>query len=177
METERGFNFIATTFKGLEREAIGECLSILRSLGDPSPSAWTTGVIGLMVGQTALDPFAVVGSLKKMVSDEPWSVRLLLRFIPIERVCQASPDAAKAAVVELSGKVGEAETFRVTVEKRHNDTPTMGFVTSAASALGQKVNLDSPDWVVLVEVIGGTAGVSVLRPSSIFSSPKSKRGE
>jgi tRNA(Ser,Leu) C12 N-acetylase TAN1 len=39
------------------------------------------------------------------------------------------------------------------------------------------VDLEAPDWVVLVEVIRDVAGVSILKPSSVFSSVKAKRGE
>jgi tRNA acetyltransferase TAN1 len=174
---EEGFNFIATTFKGLEKEAVGECLTLLRSLGDDSPTAWATQVIGLIVGRTKLDPLATVEGLKAMVNEEPWSVRLVLRFIPVEEVSEAKPEAVKAKVVALSKKVGGGDSFRVTVEKRHSEVPSMEFVEAAASAMKQKVSLDSPDWVVLVEVIGGVAGTSIIRPGSIFSSPKAKRGE
>ncbi|MGA1975027.1 MAG: THUMP domain-containing protein [Conexivisphaerales archaeon] len=177
MEPQDGFNFIATTFKGLEREAASECISLLRKLGDVGPVASTTGVTGLVVGRTSLDPVEVVHGLKAMVDEEPWSVRLVLRFIPVEATTAATPEAVGEKVMSMSAKVAQGESFRVTVEKRHNETPSMKFVESAAGALRRKVDLEAPDWVVLVEVIRDVAGVSILKPSSVFSSVKAKRGE
>lgn len=171
------FNFITTTFKGLEREAARECAALLVKLGDSGPSVWATEVSGLLVGRTSLDGVKAVEGLKGMVADEPWSIRLVLRLIPVDKVTEAKPEAVKAVALELAGRVGAAESFRVTVEKRHNDIPTSEFVKAAASALKQKVDLEAPDWVVLVEVLRDVAGVSVLRPSSIFSSSRAKRGE
>jgi tRNA acetyltransferase TAN1 len=171
------FNFIATTYKGLEREAMAECLTLLRRLGDGKPVATATEVIGLLLGRTLLDPLTVVRGLREMVAEDPWSVRLVLRFIPIEEVAEAKPEAVREGVASLSAKVPESDSFRVTVEKRHNETPSTEFVEAAAAAMKQKVNLDSPDWVVLVEVVGRMAGISIVRPDSIFSSQKARRGE
>ncbi len=171
------FNFIATTYKGLEGESKAECVGVLRGLGDATPSIWNTGVSGLLIGRTSLDVFDVVAKLKSMVAEDPWCIRLLLRFIPIEAVTAAKPDAVKEAVSERLSRVGKEESFRVTVEKRHNETPSAQFIEAAASALHQKVDLETPDWVVLIEVVGEMAGVSLLRPNSIFSYPKAKRGE
>ena len=178
METPKTeFNFIATTYKGLEGESKVECIEVLRRLGDASPSIWNTGVSGLLVGRTSLDVFDVVARLKSMVAEDPWCIRLLLRFIPIEAVTMAKPDAVRLAVSERVPRVGKEESFRVTVEKRHNRTPSAQFIEAAASAMNQKVDLETPDWVVLIEVVGEVAGVSLLRPNSIFSYPKAKRGE
>jgi len=178
METDGGdFNFIATTYKGLEREAIGECVGLLKGFGDAAPTARSTEVIGLFVGHTNLDPLAVVEKLKSMVAEEPWSVRLVLRFIPIEAVSEARPEAVKARASDLSKKIPQGDSFRVTVEKRHSAVRSMEFVEAAAAVVQRRVDLDTPDWVVLVEVVGGLAGTSVIRPTSVFSSSKAKRGE
>jgi tRNA acetyltransferase TAN1 len=171
------FNFIATTFKGLEREAASECVSLLMELGDAGPAVKTTGIIGLVVGQTSLDPIEVVGRLKALVEDEPSSVRLVLRFIPVEEVTDATPETVKEKVASLSGRIAEGDSYRVTVEKRHNETRSQSFIEAAASAIKRKVDLETPDWIVLVEVIRDLAGVSILRPGSIFSSLKAKRGD
>jgi tRNA acetyltransferase TAN1 len=37
------------------------------------------------------------------------------------------------------------------------------------------VDLENPDWIILVEVMGNLSGVSVLRPPGIFSSVVEKR--
>jgi tRNA acetyltransferase TAN1 len=170
------FNFIATTYKGLEREAAAECRDLFRKLGDASPEPAVTDVMGLLVGKTSLNPVDVARELRGMVEEEPWSVRLVLRFVPVEGVTYATPSSVKAKVAELCGKISAGESFRVTVEKRHNEAPSKDFVEAAASAIKQRVDLDHPDWIVLAEIVGNLAGVSVVKPDSIFSSSKAKRG-
>lgn len=169
------FNFIATTYKGLEREAVAEVLAVLAKIGDPDATARATEVSGLMVGRTALDATKVPRMLYKMVEGEPWSLRLLLRFIPVEVVVKADLEELAKVASGLARRIGQTESFRVTVEKRHAHIGTKEIIEKVAGVVDRKVDLDDPDWVVLVEVVGEEAGVSVVRPDQVFSSVKAKR--
>jgi len=75
---------------------------------------------------------------------------------------------------ELSSKIGENETFRVTVEKRFTETPTLEIIEAAAANIERKVDLDKPDKILLIEVIGGSTGISVIKPDDIISVMKEK---
>jgi tRNA acetyltransferase TAN1 len=172
-----GFNFIATTFKGLEREVANECFDLLTKFGDESPLVETTGIVGLVVGTTSLDPVGVAGRLRAMVEEEPSSVRLVLRFIPVEEVTGGTPPEVMEKVAALAARIPEGESYRVTVEKRLNETRSQSFIEAAAGVVKRKVDLDHPDWVVLIEVVRDVAGVSVIRPGSVFSNLKTKRGD
>lgn len=71
-------------------------------------------------------------------------------------------------------KIGN-DTFRVTVEKRHNSLGSMQIVKAIADQISNKVDLDNPGWIILVQVLGGLTGLSVLRPNQTFSSVVEKR--
>ena len=49
------------------------------------------------------------------------------------------------------------------------------IIAKVASEIDNKVDLENPDWIVLVEIIGKLVGISVLRPDEIFSSVIEKR--
>jgi tRNA acetyltransferase TAN1 len=40
--------------------------------------------------------------------------------------------------------------------------------------LNMKVNLNSPNWIILIQIINRLAGISILRPNQIFSSVREK---
>jgi tRNA acetyltransferase TAN1 len=109
-----------------------------------------------------------------MVKDDPWSVRRVLRFIPIERECNAEIEEMVEVVKELAQKIGEKDSFKVVVEKRHSQLSSMDIIRAVAEPVERKVNLENPDWLVLIEIIGPKAGISVLRPKDIFRSLESK---
>ena len=51
----------------------------------------------------------------------------------------------------------------------------MQVVEAVASQIGNKVDLENPGWVILVQILGGLTGLSILWPNQIFSSVVEKR--
>ncbi len=77
-------------------------------------------------------------------------------------------------VTELASKIKENESFRVTVEKRFTDTSTKDIIEAAAANIERKVDLSSPDKIILIEVVGGLTGISIIRPEQILAVMKEK---
>ena len=152
--------------------AASELRELLTYLGDPSPEVSMTRITGLITAYTSLNPFQVIERVKEILGEEPWRISSLLRFIPIERVVEAKPEKIAEAVEELASKIPETASFRVTVEKRHTNLSSRELIEATASKVDRRVNLENPDWVVLVEVLGGVAGVSVIKPEQILSTTK-----
>jgi tRNA acetyltransferase TAN1 len=67
------------------------------------------------------------------------------------------------------------ETFRITVERRNTSLRSSEIIATVGSEIDNRVDLENPDWIVLVEIIGKLVGISVLRPNEIFSSLIEKR--
>ena len=169
-----GFNLVFSTSRFREEEAQDEILDLLDMFGDGDAEAEITEVKGLLLAQTALDPFAVVDKLKGLVASEPWQVRYILRVLPIEAVVPTELDAIRQAAKELAAKIGK-DSFRITVEKRHSPLESIEVIKVIAGEIESKVDLENPGWIVLVEVVGNQTGVSVIRPDQVFSSVVEKR--
>lgn len=173
----RDFNLIVTSSRFREEEACKEILDLLDSFGDESAEAEITEIKGIILAKTALDPLSVVERLKKLASDEPWEIRYVMRVVPIEKVVPAELEDIQGAASDLATRIGPDDSFRVTVEKRHSALHSMEIIEYIAEAVKREVNLTEPDWVILVEVAGKKAGVSVTRKDQIFSSVVEKRGD
>src|SRR5690606_39165153 len=91
------FNLIVSTSRFREEEAQDEILDLLDLFGDSGAVTEITEVRGLLVAETSLDPFAVIEGLKKLVAEEPWRVRYILRVIPIQIVVPADLGYIKEA--------------------------------------------------------------------------------
>jgi tRNA acetyltransferase TAN1 len=83
-------------------------------------------------------------------------------------------DAIKAAAMELAAKIGETQTFRVTVEKRFTTLHSKDLIEAAAGDIKNTVNLENPDIILQVEVLGALTGISLLKPTEIISIIKEK---
>ena len=171
------FNLIVSTSRFREEQAQDEILNILEMFDDLESECEITPIKGILLAQTALDPFSVIEKLKEVVASEPWQVRYILRVLPIEVVVPTYLDAIKEATKELASKMHADDTFRITVEKRHSSFSSIQVINAVAGEIRNKVDLEDPDWVVLIEIVASKTGISVIQPEQIFSSVIEKRGE
>jgi len=171
------FNLLVTSSRFREDDAFDEILQLLDVLGDNDPSIEVSSVSGIILVDTILDPFQFVEDCKEMVRNEPWKFRYVLRVIPLEMNCKAELTEIHDIVNQLSRKIDVHETYRVLIEKRHSRLHSSEIISTVTSKLKMKVNLDDPNWIVLIQIVKMVAGVSILRPSQIFSSVKEKLSE
>jgi len=169
------FNLLISTGRGYESDASSEIWYFLGELGDPTAQVDKTEISGLIVAKTKLDPFQVTEKLRAIVKERPWDFRYILKVTPIERVIRSDLDAIRFASAEFASKIQPNETFRVTVEKRHSELSTINVIEAAAAEIDRKVNLENPDKIVLVEILGNLTGLSVIKGTDILAVVKEKR--
>jgi tRNA acetyltransferase TAN1 len=163
------FNLIASTFRYREIQAEQELGKILNILGDPLPEIRSTAISGLLIGRTRLDPLSISQNLVRLLNDEPWVFKYVQRVIPIQKVVNTELDRIRECVRDIASKIQPSETYRITVEKRHNTISSTDIIYSCASTVDRKVNLANPDWIVLIEVIQTVTGLSIVKPYHVFS--------
>jgi tRNA acetyltransferase TAN1 len=171
------FNLLVTTSRYREDDAFDEILQLLDVFGDNDPSIEVSSVSGIILVDTRLDPFQFVENCKEMVRNEPWKFRYVLRVIPLEMNCKAELTEIHNIVNQLCRKIEALDTYKVLIEKRHSRLHSSEIISTVTSKLKMKVNLDNPNWIILIQIIKMVAGVSILRPSQIFSSVKEKISE
>jgi len=169
------FNLLATTSRGNERPMCNELLYLLKEeLGDEQAETSKTKIRGLIVGKTTLDPNAMIEKLRAILKERPYEFRYALRILPIERVVATDLEEIKRVTQELVARITEQETYRVTVEKRFTTLHSKDIIEAAATDIKRKVNLEKPDRILLIEVLGGLTGISLLKPSDILAVVKEK---
>ena len=123
------FNLLATTSRGNERPMCNELLFLLKEqLGDAQAETSKTKIRGLIVAKTVLDPCIVIEKFRAILKERPYAFRYALRILPIEKVVPTDLEEIKKASAELATKIGENETFRVTVEKRFTTLHTADLI-------------------------------------------------
>lgn len=170
----RDFNLLATTYRGFERKACFELELLLKKLGDGQADISRSGIAGLVAAKTLLDPIEAVKKLREILHDRPYEFRYILRLIPIEKVVRTDLSTIAEAAKELGLRIGEKETFRITVEKRFTAMSKLEIIEAVASNIKREVDLDKPDKVLLIEVVGGLTGLSLTGADGILSVLKEK---
>jgi tRNA acetyltransferase TAN1 len=169
------FNLLVSCARGNERDANSELLYLMRELGDRGVSTDYTPVSGLTVAKTDLDPVRTVSRLREILRERPWEFRYILKVKPVRKVVPTEIGQITSAVASLASSIKERETFRVSVEKRQNPLSSKEVIDAVAAKVPRKVDLQHPEKIVLVEIIGPLSGVSVVDPTAILGVEKEKR--
>jgi tRNA acetyltransferase TAN1 len=171
----KDFNLIATTVRGNERAMVNEMLFLLRDhLGDQEAAAVKTGVRGVVVARTIFNPYEVVEKFYSLLCVRPYEFRFALRIIPIERVVTTDLELIKQASLELAARIGVNETFRITIEKRYTTLHSMDIISAIAAEIKQRADMENPDKILLIEIMGAVTGISLVKPKEIISVMKEK---
>jgi len=168
-------NLIVTCARHLEDETEDELIDILDELGDSDVKIAVSSMSGIITVQTKLDPIEVVRKMKEMVLDEPWSIRYCLRIIPIQKTVETKIDEIEKMISSMSEQIEEKESYRILIEKRNSDISSKEIITKIANEIKNKVSLDFPDKVILIEILGIVTGISIVKKSDILSLEKTKR--
>ena len=168
-------NLIVTCPRNLEPEAESEIKKILNELDDQEPEIFQTDMRGILMVNTILEPLKIIDWVKNKINDEPWFFRYCLRIIPVQKTTDTDIDKIKQNVMNLKSIIQENDSYRITVEKRNSNMPSSQIINQIAEIIPNKVSLDEPDWVILVEIFGEKTCISILKNDSIFSLEKSKR--
>ena len=168
-------NLIVTCARHLEGETEDELIDILDELGDSDVKIVVSSMSGIITVQTKLDPIEVVKKIKEMVLDEPWSIRYCLRIIPIQKIVETNIDEIEKMISSMSEQIEEKESYRILIEKRNSDISSKEIITKIANGIKNKVSLDFPDKVILIEILGIVTGISIIKKSDILSLEKTKR--
>jgi tRNA acetyltransferase TAN1 len=168
-------NLIITCPRHFEEEAEEEIKKFCIEFGDDNPEFNITSMPGIITGITSLNPIEVIQKIREKILDEPWSIRYCLRFIPIQSVCSTNINEIKDEIQKKIRVFKPEESYRITIEKRNFKISSNEIISEVAKNIPNKVSLDNPDWVVLIEIIEEKTGIAVIPNNSILSVEKTKR--
>ena len=170
------FNLLVTTYRHREYDAVDELNVILQHFSIDAQMIEIQNVSGIILALVNLNPFELIPKFKGLLIEEPWQFRYILRVIPIERTLSTNLKNIEREIEALSmEKIRINDSFRISVEKRHTSTRSKDIIPSIANKFVNKVSLENPDWIILIEIIGNKTGISVLKEIDIFNSIMEKR--
>ena len=168
-------NLIITCARSLESETKNEISKILDELGDQEPEILNVGMRGILMVNTVIEPSKIIDYVKNKMIEEPWLIRYCLRIIPIQIITETEIDKIKQNVIKLKDTIQKNDSYRITIEKRNTNISSTEIITEIANIFPNKVSLNQPDWIILIEILGNETGISILKNDGIFSLDKAKR--
>jgi tRNA acetyltransferase TAN1 len=147
---------------------------LLKEINDLNPVVDRSPIKGLIVAKTTLNPLDAIELLRTRLYERNDSFRVILRVLPIEKIVKSHLDEIVKASTSLSIKIGIEDSFRVTFEKRRTSLRSREVIDAVAQNIKRKVELENPDWIVLIEVIGMISGISVIPQKGILNIQKER---
>ena len=168
-------NLIITCARNLEPETKKEIKKILNQLDDQEPEILNVGMRGILMVNTVIEPSKIIDLVKNKIIEEPWLIRYCLRIIPIQSITETEIDKIKQNVIKLKDTIQKNDSYRITIEKRNTSISSNEIITEVAKIFPNKVSLNQPDWIILIEILGNKTGISILKNDELFSLDKAKR--
>jgi tRNA acetyltransferase TAN1 len=164
------FNLLVSCSWGAHGRAKAEILKVLKALGDPAPVVTRTVARGVLGVRTRLESRRVIKELQAWYERDPLFLQDTCKWVPVDLWTEADVDRMREAVAGLRDRIGEGETWRMTVEKRrYTRHHTSEIIGALAALIERKVDLTNPDKILRIDILGNEAGMSVLRREEIFS--------
>jgi len=101
--------------------------------------------------------------------------KILLRVIPIQKFIETNVEEIEKTISSMLNQIQDTDTYRISIEKRNSNISSKEIITKIANKIKNKVSLDFPDKIILIEILGIVTGVSILEKSDILSLEKTKR--
>ena len=158
-----------------EEDTLQEIESIFERLGLDEPIVTVTKMSGILTVRTDHDPVGVIRRISGMIEEEPWLIRYSQRIIPVQRTTICGIQEIVDEVMKIRSSIIEGQTYRITVEKRHSDISSKELIAKIAGVIPNRVSLEDPDLIILVEILGHEAGVSIIKRDDILSTEIKKR--
>lgn len=166
----KNFNLLVSTSRYNETNAKSELWFTLLMCGDTYPIISGLQFPGLITALTNLSTENVISKIKKILKKNPQFFQFILKIVPIDFICETDIKRIKYIVQENYKEfINEEDTFRITLKRRHHEKiERTNFIEEIAKNIDNKVNLENPDKIIRIEILGNISGVSILKKNEII---------
>ncbi|MFW9900933.1 MAG: THUMP domain-containing protein [Candidatus Thorarchaeota archaeon] len=161
---------MVSTSRHNETNAKSELWFILLMCGDTYPIISGLQFPGLITALTNVNSKQVIAKIKKIQEKNPNFFQFILKIIPIDFTCETDIKTIKYIIQENHKDfLNERETFKLILKRRHHEKiERVHFIETIARDLDYKVDLEHPDKIIRIEILGNISGISFLKESEII---------
>jgi len=148
--------------------AAKEIEDVFRKIGEEA-IIMKTIASGILAVNTNAKSREVIARMRDIFFEDPFQFKYTLKWAPADNWCKAEIPELKKTLEKIKGEIKKGETWAMQVEKRRTDVHATEIIKEIAPVITEKVDLEKPDKIVRIEVIGKEASVTILTSKDIFS--------
>jgi tRNA acetyltransferase TAN1 len=125
---------------------------------------------GLVTAYTNLNPKKVISKIKKIQKKNPKFFQYILKIIPIDFICETDTSTIKKIIKDKYEQfIDKKDSFKITLNRRHHEKiERNSFIQKIASVIDNVVDLEDPDKIIRIEVLGNISGISFLKKNQFI---------
>ncbi len=164
------FNLLVSTSRFNEDNAKAEIWFTLLTCGDRYSIISNLDFSGLIAVVTTLNHRNVISKIKRILIKDPIFFQYILKIVPIDYVCQTNVNTIKVIIRNhYRDFIHSDESFMIELNRRKNDLIDRdNFIGSIAKFIDNKVNLENPDKIIRIEILGNVTGISFLQQDDVI---------
>lgn len=165
------FNLLISTSRFNEKNAKAELWFTLLICGDAYPIISSVEYSGLITALTILDVRELILELKKIIEKDPKFFKYILKIIPVDFICETNIQVIEEIIkMKYREYVNSDDTFKIELTRRNHELiERESFIKKIAGNIDNKVNLENPDKIFRIEIIGNYSGISFIKKDDIIS--------
>jgi tRNA acetyltransferase TAN1 len=138
--------------------------------GDEYPIISRLDFQGLLIALTKIDNKTVIQKIKRISKENPDFFQFILKIIPIDYVCETQVQTISEIIQSNYYKyIHSEDSFKIVLNRRKSPyINRQSFIKKIASILNNKVDLEHPDKIIHIEILGNISGISYLSPNAII---------
>jgi len=138
--------------------------------GDTYPIISKLTFPGLITALTEIDAKIAIRKIRKILKENPNFFQYILKIIPIDFVCETNTKIL-ANLIQDHHKtfINENDSFKIVLKRRkHEKIERNDLIERIAVGIHNKVDLENPDKVIRIEILGNFSGVTFLQEEDII---------
>lgn len=167
------FNLLVSTSRFNETNAKAEIWFTLLICGDKYPIISGVKYPGLITATTNINSKEVIEKIKNLLEKDLDFFQFILKIIPIDYVCETKIKVIKEIVKKYHHLyLTKNDSFKIELKRRKNENIEREvIIESVAKTINNSVDLDNPDIILRIELLGNICGISFLKPDEIITLP------
>ena len=165
----KNFNLLISTSRYNEANASTELWFTLLICGDTYPIISSLTFPGLLTALTEIDAKTFIRTVRKILKDDPQFFQYILKIVPIDFVCETNTKILANLIQDhYRTYIKEQESFKIDLNRRkHKKIERNTLIERIAVGIHNDVDLENPDKVIRIEILGNFSGVSFLQKKDI----------
>jgi hypothetical protein len=166
----KNLNLLISTSRFNEINASTELWFTLLMCGDNYPIISKLSFSGLIGALSNIEAKKIIQKIHRILKKNPNFFQFILKIIPIDYICETKIKVLSTLIREhYNSYIDKGDSFKIVLNRRkHEDIERNSLIERIANNIDNSVDLENPDIVVRIEVLGNFCGVSFLKPNDII---------